>query len=63
MEPLQAKRHDFTKVLGPDEACDQGGRPGAKHDPGGALSMAIPEFRSLLNQTWAELQAKTPAEQ
>jgi hypothetical protein len=57
------KRFDFAKVLGHDEACDQGGRPGAKNDPGGALSMPMADLRSLLNQKWTELLAKTPAEQ
>ena len=49
---------DFNKVLGHDEACDQGGRPGAKNDPGGALSMSMPEFRQFLTAKWSELMLK-----
>jgi len=54
---------DFNKVLGHDEACDQGGRPGAKNDPGGALSMSMPEFRRFLTTKWSELMLKTKDEQ
>ena len=43
----------FDKVLGHDEACDVGGRPGAKNDPGAALSMDMPAFRQLLKDRWA----------
>jgi hypothetical protein len=43
--------------------CNQGGRPGTKNNPGGALSMTMPEFRFLLNQKCTELQAMTPEEE
>lgn len=56
-------RFSFDKVLGHDEACDQGGRPGAKNDPGGALSMTMPEFRALLKKRWSEFIAKAPEDQ
>ena len=44
----------FDHVKGHDECCDEGGRPGAKNDPGGALSMTMPEFRELLKRKYAE---------
>ncbi|MBE9004870.1 N-acetylmuramoyl-L-alanine amidase [Fortiea sp. LEGE XX443] len=44
----------FDDVKGHDECCDEGGRPGAKNDPGGALSMTMPEFRALLKQQYGE---------
>lgn len=44
----------FGDVKGHDECCDEGGRPGAKNDPGGALSMTMPEFRELLKRKYAE---------
>lgn len=40
----------FDDVKGHDECCDEGGRPGNKNDPGGALSMTMPEFRTLLKE-------------
>ncbi len=43
----------FDDVKGHDECCDEGGRPGNKNDPGGALSMTMPEFRALLKQKYA----------
>jgi len=54
-----AGRFDLNRVLGHDEACDQGGRRGAKNDPGGALSMTMPEFRRLLTTKWTNLMSKT----
>jgi N-acetyl-anhydromuramyl-L-alanine amidase AmpD len=45
----------FDDVKGHDECCDEGGRPGAKNDPGGALSMTMPELRTLLKQKYAQL--------
>ena len=56
-------RFDFDKILGHDEACDIGGRSGAKNDPGGALSITMPEFRKLLSQKWSELMAKPREDQ
>jgi hypothetical protein len=56
-------RFSFDKVLGHDEACDQAGQPGRKNDPGGALSMTMPEFRELLQKRWTELTAKPRPEQ
>jgi hypothetical protein len=57
-------RFDFGKVIGHDEACDQDDRlSGAKVDPGGALSMCMPEFRELLNQKWKELMEMPKIEQ
>lgn len=44
----------FDDVKGHDECCDEGGRPGAKEDPGGALSMTMPEFRELLKRKHVE---------
>lgn len=43
---------DFDLVVGHDEACDVGGRPGAKNDPGAALSLDMPAFRQKLKQAW-----------
>lgn len=40
---------NFDLVLGHDEVS-----PGRKNDPGGALSMTMPEFRELLKRKWAE---------
>ncbi len=56
-------RFSFDKVLGHDEACEQAGQPGRKNDPGGALSMTMPEFRELLQKRWTELTAKPRPEQ
>jgi N-acetyl-anhydromuramyl-L-alanine amidase AmpD len=52
----------FDDVKGHDECCDEGGRPGAKNDPGGALSMTMPEFRELLKQKYAEAQQRSMQE-
>jgi len=54
---------DFDRVLGHDEACDQDGRRGAKNDPGGALSMTMPEFRRVLATKWIDLASKAPDDQ
>jgi hypothetical protein len=43
---------DFDKVVGHDEACVAAGFPGRKVDPGGALSMTMPEFRKFLKEEW-----------
>jgi hypothetical protein len=61
MDPTH--RFSIEKILGHDEACDQGGRSGAKNDPGGALSMTMPEFRELLTKRWNELMQQTPEKQ
>ncbi|WP_160166305.1 peptidoglycan-binding protein [Calothrix sp. PCC 7507] len=45
----------FDDVKGHDECCDEGGKPGNKNDPGGALSMTMPEFRALLKRKYTEL--------
>ena len=50
----------FDNVLGHDEVCYLVGRPGAKNDPGGSLSMSMPEFRTLLKKLYAE--GKTSAD-
>jgi peptidoglycan hydrolase-like protein with peptidoglycan-binding domain len=44
---------DFDLVVGHDETCDAHGRPGAKNDPGGALTMDMPSFRQFLKDRWA----------
>lgn len=44
---------DFDLVVGHDETCDAHGRPGAKNDPGGALTMDMPTFRQFLKDLWA----------
>lgn len=41
---------DFDLVLGHDEVS-----PGRKNDPGGSLSMTMPEFRALLKQRWVQM--------
>jgi len=49
---LKAQRPDqfsFDLVLGHDEVA-----PGRKNDPGGALSMTMPEFRAHLKSEWAK---------
>lgn len=56
-------RFEFKNILGHDEACDLSGFHGAKNDPGGALSMTMPLFRKLLSERWAQLMAKSEAEQ
>lgn len=43
----------FDMVVGHDEVCQPKGR---KNDPGGALSMSMPEFRALLKKRYAELK-------
>jgi hypothetical protein len=40
----------FDNVVGHDEICIPSGR---KMDPGGCLSMSMPEFRAMLKQKWA----------
>lgn len=45
----------FDDVKGHDECCDEGGRPGAKNDPGGALSMTMPELRTFLKHEYRGL--------
>jgi hypothetical protein len=40
----------YDNVVGHDESCSRAGRKGNKNDPGGALSMGMPEFRKLLNK-------------
>lgn len=38
----------LENVKGHDEICFEAGYPGAKNDPGGSLSMSMPEFREYL---------------
>jgi N-acetyl-anhydromuramyl-L-alanine amidase AmpD len=44
------KKFNINNVLGHDEACFEAGYPGAKNDPGGSLSMSMPEFREYLKK-------------
>lgn len=46
---------NFDNVVGHDEVAVPFGR---KNDPGGALSMTMPEFRALLKKRYAELGLK-----
>jgi hypothetical protein len=46
---------DFDKVYGHDTVCDMHGQHGRKNDPGGALSMTIPELQKLLKKKYAEI--------
>lgn len=48
-------------VKGHDECCDEGGRPGAKNDPGGALSMTMPALRQLLKSKYAQSEPAVAA--
>lgn len=48
----------FEDVKGHDECCDEGNRPGAKNDPGGALSMTMPELRALLRNRYGGYQTR-----
>jgi hypothetical protein len=43
---------NFDLVVGHDESCDANGRPGAKNDPGAALSMYMPALRARLKALW-----------
>lgn len=45
----------FDNVVGHDEVRALGGYPGDKQDPGGALSMPMAAFRSLLKEKYAAL--------
>ena len=42
----------FDKIIGHDEACAVSGSYGRKNDPGGALSMTMPEFRKHVKDLW-----------
>ena len=56
-------RFSFDKVIGHDHACDVGGNPGNKSDPGGALSMSMSAFRALLKKKYEELMQSPVAVQ
>jgi len=42
----------FDRVIGHDEACAEVGKYGRKNDPGGSLSMTMPELRKFLAEEW-----------
>jgi hypothetical protein len=44
----------FDNVLGHDECTQLAGQGARKNDPGGSLSMTMPEFRALLKRLWVE---------
>lgn len=46
----------FDRVIGHDEACDAVGKYKRKNDPGGSLSMAMPELRARLDREWKSMQ-------
>lgn len=54
---LKARNPDvfsFDNVVGHDEIRTMAGKKGDKQDPGGSLSMSMPEFRSKLKRIWDE---------
>lgn len=44
----RSPKFKIENVFGHDESCFEAGYPGAKNDPGGSLSMSMPEFREYL---------------
>jgi len=41
-------KFSIDKIRGHDTACFEAGYPGAKNDPGGSLSMSIPDYIKYL---------------
>jgi hypothetical protein len=51
---MEPKIFSFDNVLGHDECTQLAGQGSRKNDPGGSLSMTMPEFRALLKKLWDE---------
>lgn len=51
---MEPKIFSFDNVLGHDECTQLAGQGSRKNDPGGSLSMPMPEFRGLLKKLWDE---------
>ena len=49
---------DFDNVCGHDEVRTLAGKRGDKQDPGGSLSMSMPDFREKLKAEWAKRQGQ-----